>query len=187
MTDFVKFIEIENIDFIKKELKNFSNTFLNLENKDTYGANFKKNNVIEQLPSLHKWLLNFKEYPIAFKFYYTPPGARLNPHIDGSESAPVNWGINIPVANYQDGETFFYHCDKSNIYSGEEVKKIERRVFRVPKDETKLDIIKSYLVDKPCIISTNVMHSASNYGKSTRIILLIRWPIKIKRYEEILK
>tara|TARA_Y200000002_G_scaffold378031_1_gene384658 strand:+ start:313 stop:870 length:558 start_codon:yes stop_codon:yes gene_type:complete len=185
MTDFIKFIEIDNIDEIKNELKNLSFTFLK-KSKDAYSALIPKDIIKDKIPALENWLRGLSVYPFSLKFYFTPPGAELAPHMDGSNATPINWGINIPVINYEKGKTFFYDCDESNIDSEKEFNKFNQRLFRRPLDKDKLRLVKTYVVDKPCAISTNVMHSATNYGDSTRVILLIRWPLKVKSYKEIL-
>ena len=182
MTEFVEFIKIPNIIKIQEELFEYSKCFE--VGNDTTGINFNLRQVSYKLPNLEKWLQNFKIYPTVAKFYFMPPNCELKPHADGTSKAPMLWGINIPVSNYKDSETYFYTCEDNNIENIFRWK--VKKGFRKPIDASKLKLANTYTIDKPCIINTNIMHSATNHSNDTRIMLLLRWPLDTKSYEDII-
>lgn len=184
MGEFVRFFEIDTLTYIQQELKNFAKSFQLNDNQSANGFNITPSAAKTNLPILTDWLNEtYNTYPAALKFYITPPYKNMHPHIDGNSSNAFPFGVNIPVENCSESETFFYKCEEENIRNFT----VGSVTSRIPLDETKLKLIKSYVIDKPCWINTSVMHSMKNYSNSTRIMFLMRWGTFVKTHEEILK
>jgi len=184
MDKFVKFFKIDTLEHIQQELKSFANSFGLNDEQSAKGFNITPQIAKTKLPILDDWLnKTYNTYPVALKFYITPPHKTMHPHIDGNSINPFPFGINIPVENCSESETFFYACDKDNIREHN----VGSVTSRIPLDKTKLTLLKSYVIDKPCWINTSVMHSMKNYSKKSRTMFLIRWGVFIKTHKEILK
>jgi len=176
-------VHIENLKEIQQELTAYSDNLkpTNLENANVFVVNQAL--ILDKFPVLQSWLLEkFKVYPVTFKFYITPPYKEMDPHIDGTNLLPLNFGFNIPVKNCSHSETIFYDCPEDNIKQ----ESSGHVSTRLPKDKTKLQIKEKFVIDSPCWINTSVMHSVKNYSSESRVMFLIRWHSKLKDWSEVI-
>ena len=107
-----KFIEIPNIDQIKKEiLKKFPNKFIKT------GTLFYIDNHYEEFSSINLLKdalteLNLFDYVAGYSFYVTQPFTTGPIHIDHGD---FNYSLNIPLIGCEDSQVCFYECTSDPI------------------------------------------------------------------------
>ncbi len=179
----VKYYDLKNLEEIKNELFEYSDNLpmYDLENPNYFNLNPRK---LNDFPNLSKAIKdNFIVSPTILKFYIMPPNSYMKPHIDGTFNRPTYFGFNMPIYNCETSETIFYDCAEDNLT---ETNNINNQQARIPKNSNKMVEIKRYILNSPCFVYTNKMHSVRNNTNKKRIMFLMRWSY-IKSYEQILK
>ena len=167
-------VVIPNFVEIQKELHNAIDHDYK-EKTQPYAFTYSKSYMEEKCPIFMSWLKPRLKLPVRiFRYYITPPGKSLGPHIDGFKDLPVPFGLNIPVSGTKNTFHNVYECDPDNI----EVRSPNGYLTGLhPKDENKLKLIESLEILTPCIINNSVMHGVVNKSNEFRIMFTVRWLI----------
>ena len=106
------------------------------------------------------------------RFFYTPPGLELEPHVDGKEIAEKYWALNVPINvpldnHYQEwfdytGEMRF---DSNQIYT-DSIK---------PKEPEKLVSIDKLVLTTSHFVKVGTFHKVANNSTLGRFVLSIRF------------
>lgn len=109
---------------------------------------------------------------VTSRFFYTPPYAELEPHIDGNVITEKYWALNIPISvdsenHYQewfsyDGEVLI---DSNQIYANS-IK---------PKEPENLMLVDSLLLLTPHFVKVGTFHKVINNSSKGRFVLSIRF------------
>jgi hypothetical protein len=188
MKKFYRYIDIPNLTTIVEELSKFYNLDnLNKNKAESWIYNY--NSVREELPNLAEFLRRSKVRVHLLKFYSIPPNGILGHHsdgpIDGSSFCPP-FTFNIPLLNCNNTYVHYFDCEPSNLKILDRVNVKNGLVQEgfmgsayVPINKSKITEIVKAEVNKPIIIKTDMVHSASNPNENTfRVIAGIRFDLR---------
>jgi hypothetical protein len=106
------------------------------------------------------------------RFFYTPPGVELEPHVDGKEITEKYWALNIPINVPSDNhyqEWFDYtgemRFDSNQIYT-DSIK---------PKEPEKLVLVDRLVLLSSHFVKVGTFHKVANNSSKGRFILSIRF------------
>jgi len=124
---------------------------------------------------------NIKKSIVQVKFYVSPPGKAIGPHIDGAELRQP-FGLVLPIYNVENTFVVFYKDDFQNLklrdYEVEpHSSNFECKLTKVlvPEDLEKLEVIETLELTVPTFTRSDVMHSVINNNDKTRITAVLRW------------
>jgi hypothetical protein len=193
MKEFYHRFTIPEYETIQQELLScIKHDFMSRE--DTHSWTYPVLETLSKCPTLEKFLnARLKQLytePIRqIKFYCTPPGKSLKPHIDGS-NVKIPFGMNFPLLNTKDTYQYWYDCPEENIV----LRPIAGQEFRdgkgflgsvyVPKDHSAMKIVEQLELTTPCITKTDIIHAVHNPTDKTRLIAVLRWDLYNVSYNE---
>jgi hypothetical protein len=96
---------------------------------------------------------------------YTPPNCHKDPIQNPS---PIHLAVNIPLINCENSKTILYKCDKTDIM-------MYRERPAETKHLSKCQEIDSYVLNKPILFNTQVLHAVFNYSDEPRIAISLRF------------
>lgn len=188
MKKFYRYIDIPNLTPIVEELSKLYNIDdLNKNKAESWIYNYKT--VKEKLPNLAEFLKRSKVSVELLKFYSIPPNGMLGYHtdgpVDGSSFCPP-FSFNIPLLNCNNTYIHYFDCEPSNLKILERINVKNTLVQEgfmgsayVPIDKSKITEIAKAEVNKPIIVKTDLVHSASNPNDKTfRVIAGIRFDLR---------
>lgn len=174
--------EIPNLEIVQQQLlKCIPESYLTSEPKAfTCDIDVLK----ENCPELIDWLVsNSKVEILHYRFYITPPKARLLAHIDGGGTVPtVPFRLNIPVQNTKGTRLTFYNTSEDN------------KQFSIPDgyltslhpiDYKKLEPIESLELLTPHFVNTSVLHGVRNPLSTYRIIFAVTWQLDHDKWRDV--
>ena len=185
MNKFYRYIDIPNLNDIVNELSQFYD--LNKLNKNKAESwVYIYSEVKHKLPNLNKFLQRSKVEIPMLKFYSVPPNGILGHHtdgpLDGSAYCPA-FSFNIPLLNCNNTYVHYFDCEPTNLKILDRINVKDGLVQEgflgsayTPIDRTKVTEIAKAEVNRPIIIKTDIVHSASNPNPNTfRIIAGVRF------------
>lgn len=168
MTELYRKIEIPNFEIIKTELLTLVSPQIsqNLRYWDIPGIDFFKS-----APVFFNYLKkNFYRFPILFRFYNSPPHDGLGPHIDNLPTAKNRIGFNIPLLGVKNTVMNYYDTISDNLEIAHTVG-FGSTPAQLIKDNTRLVLIDSFVVNQPTLVRTDRIHSVSNPNDTYRLVL----------------
>jgi hypothetical protein len=186
MKELYKFIKIPNFDIIQQELLNCIKH--DYKSKGLHAFNYEEAYLAESCPTFYAWFKPKIKMPVRmFRFYITPPGEKLKPHIDGNKiRATVPFGLNIPVAGAENTYQIYHDCPPDNIQGG---LKMGYMGGMHPIDVDRLKEIYRLEILQPCFTNNEVMHSVENTSADFRVMFTVRWildPIAGRQIDEVI-
>jgi hypothetical protein len=76
--------------------------------------------------------------------------------------------LNIPLINCENSKTIFYECEKTDKF-------IYKERLTEAKDISKCQEIGSYILDKPILFNTQVLHAVFNHSDMPRLSISLRF------------
>jgi hypothetical protein len=188
-------IRIENFEEIRKEI-----SLLLPDDISTFKDGMKSwvvdtNQTLTRCPFLNKFYVENIKKPISqIKFYVSPPGHGIRPHIDGDTFNKQPFSLILPIANTKNTFLNWYKEDPDNFETRDlmtnpwpkNFKSVLKQVI-VPKDIDKLRILDSLELVEPTFARTNIMHDVTNRTNQTRITVVLRWGLHYTEIEEVFK
>lgn len=162
--------DIPNLEYIKSGLllryqNQFSGEELNSFLVDWTGENFLGLYDFLQ-PSLRKKYLFVKRS----RFFITPPGGFMYPHIDGLEYDENLYALNIPIVSGDNDYQLWYERPKNLI-------KINSSTYHdclISTAGENLKVVDKLKLDKPHFVKIGILHSVLNLSVIPRVVLSIR-------------
>lgn len=168
MTALYKKIKVPNFEVIRAEILTLVAPQIsqNLRYWDLPFSEFYKS-----CPAFHNYMVeNFYGFPRLYRFYNTPPGGFLGPHIDNVSSAKNKIGFNVPLLGTKNTKMDYYDtpADNLELFSTGGFGSLPTQLI---KDNTKLVLIDSLELDQPALLRTDRIHSVTNPNETNRLIL----------------
>ena len=182
-------IRIENFEEIRKELSALLPDDISTFKGAPKSWIVDTNKTLTHCPFLNKFYVkNIKKSIAQIKFYVSPPGHAIGPHVDGAVIKQP-FGLVLPIANTENTFVNWYEEDPDNFEirdftinpAAESFKSVLTQVI-VPKDIDKLRILDSLELVEPTFTKADIMHDVTNQTNQTRITVVIRW---LQNYTEI--
>ena len=164
---FKKSAHTADFDFIWKYM-DLDDALVN-EIKDIYLKNINKDlTQYGSYQTLDVVLPDVMGYKVAVPaLFYMPAGYTPN----RSHKDPVSHStlaLNIPLMNCENSRTIFYKCDKTD-------KVIYKERITETKNISKCQEIDSYVLDRPILLNTQILHAVFNYGDQPRLSISLRF------------
>lgn len=172
MIELFKKVKIDNFEAMQQELLTCIKH--DYKSKGIHAFTYEESYIKETCPLFYAWLFPRLKMPVRmFRFYITPPGEKLKPHIDGNIAyATVPFGLNIPITGTKDTYQVYYNCSNDNIQGG---LKVGYMGGMHPVDSSKLTEIERLEILQPCFTRNDVMHSVENNSTEFRVMFTVRW------------
>lgn len=137
----------------------------------------------QHCPKTYKFLLSRSKVPIRYlRFYCTPGGELLTPHVDGHVNFRAPFGLNIPVTGTQNTLMKWYKTDSENLYDHKAWHDGNPLIACLPKVFEGLEKIDELELLDPHFVRTDIIHSVFNPNTDLRVILSVRWYFTKDKY-----
>jgi len=185
MIELYKPLEIPNLESIQQQLLSCVDEKY-LTSTESCAFNYGVDVFAEKFPELAAWLISKSKVDIIhYRFYITPPGARLAPHIDQVGEKPIiPFRLSIPISGTKGTKLTFYSSTKDirenssfvpDGYLGSKYQ-IDHRTAK-PIDSLELVT--------PHFINTSVIHGIRNTTQLYRIALSVTWKYTVDEYRNV--
>jgi hypothetical protein len=99
---------------------------------------------------------------------YVPQYSHKDKDLTGNNVTYSTFALNIPLINCENSRTIFYECKKTEKFFYKE------RLIEV-KDISNCKEIGSYVLDKPILFNTQVLHAVFNHSDMPRLAISLRF------------
>ena len=139
------------------------------EIKDIYLKNIKKDlTQYGSYQTLDVVVPDIMGYKVAVPALFYMPAGYIPRRSHKDPISHSSLALNIPIINCENSRTIFYECEKTDkiLYK-------ERITETAPIK--KCHEIDSYVLDKPILLNTQILHAVFNYGNTPRLSISLRF------------
>lgn len=165
-------LTLSNLEVIQQELYSKYSHLATGDKLQTLKIDWTPENFLSLYAPIQELVTRYGTSVRAARFFYTPNGVELEPHVDGKDITDHYWALNVPVKvesenHYQEwfdytGEMRF---DSNQVYT-DSIK---------PKEPEKLVLIDKLLLTTPHFVKVGIFHKVINNSGHGRFILSIRF------------
>ena len=161
-------IDIDEFELIRDELLKF------VEPQISQQLRYWDINYIEFLKNTPRFIRYISKMlyrpPVLFRFYNTPPFSKLAPHVDNLADSANKIGFNIPLLNTENTLMKYYETTADNMEIAPSAG-FASMPAQLIIDTRKLVLLDSFVLDKPAIVRTDIIHEVVNDNDSYRLVL----------------
>jgi hypothetical protein len=162
--------DIPNLELIKPDLIARYQDRFSGEEMSSFLVDWSEENFLGLYDFLQPKLRKKYLFVKRSRFFITPPGYSMYPHIDGTEYDENSYALNIPILSQDDHYQLWYEQPKNLI-------KISSSTYAdclISSAGENLKIIDRLKLDMPHFVKIGILHSVLNLSNKHRVVLSIR-------------